>query len=371
MTQLHPTYRLLRSDVAQNQTHGFTPWAIGEIYQFPLLKDIPANLPKKKIVLIELGGGIQQSDIESLVGQRYPGVKLDISTVKLGSYQPTFNATDGACIECMLDASVALSIAPFASVVMVYGDNSPQGFEAALHYALGQVPDAVSISWGSAEETWDQPSIDAMESILQQFTCPVFVSAGDSGADDGMKTPSVNYPASSPHVIACGGSSLQITQTAAGTFIVSGQTVWDDNSLNNATGGGVSTLFKKPAFQNAIATPALSPNIRANTMRGLPDIAADADPETGYIIVVDGKPFMVGGTSAVAPLYAGYFALVSALHPDKALSKDFLASLYEPKFAKLWEITQGNNGWWTAHKGWNPCCGLGSIVGDIGANPSI
>ena len=128
----------------------------------------------------------------------------------------------------------------------------------------------------------------------------VLVASGDNGASDGSTNGAltVDFPSSSPYVIGCGGTKLSLT----GNSIRSEQ-AWNELAQNEgATGGGVSEVFAAPAFQSGVHVPAAPNGFRG---RGVPDVAADADPASGYTVLVDGESTVIGGTSAVAPLWAG------------------------------------------------------------------
>jgi kumamolisin len=164
----------------------------------------------------------------------------------------------------------------------------------------------------------------------------------------------VDFPASSPHVLACGGTSL----TASGTTI-GAETVWNDGASGGATGGGISDTFALPAWQTNAHVPP-SANAGGHIGRGLPDVAGDADPQTGYSVVVDGQKSVFGGTSAVAPLWAGLIARLNELN-GKPLG--FINPALYANPSALRDITSGTNGAYTAGAGWDACTGLGSPNG--------
>jgi kumamolisin len=186
----------------------------------------------------------------------------------------------------------------------------------------------------------------------------VCVAAGDSGSTDGVSDGSnhVDFPASSTYALACGGTSLQVK----GTTIVS-ETVWNDgNPASGAGGGGVSTFFALPSWQQGLDTTDVEGTRSPLSMRGVPDVSADADPQTGYNVLVDGTNAVYGGTSAVAPLWAGLIARVNA---TAAHSAGFMNSALYGQPSALHDITQGNNGGFAASAGWDACTGLGSPDG--------
>jgi kumamolisin len=182
----------------------------------------------------------------------------------------------------------------------------------------------------------------------------ITVAAGDNGSSDGTKSNSVDFPASSPHVLGCGGTALK----ASGGQRTS-EVVWNDQaSGGGATGGGVSAVFALPTWQATAGVPAASPG-----GRGVPDVAGDASPDTGYQILVDGQAEIVGGTSAVAPLWAGLIAL---LNQQLGRKLGFLnPQLYPLGKTAFFDITSGNNGAFAAKPGWDACTGLGSPNGQV------
>jgi len=187
----------------------------------------------------------------------------------------------------------------------------------------------------------------------------VCAAAGDSGSGDGLpgKAAHVDFPASSPHVLACGGTRLEST---AGT--VSAETVWNEGP-SSATGGGVSAFFALPSYQSDanVRPPSANPPHRIG--RGVPDVAGDADPETGYRIRVDGSEFIIGGTSAVAPLWAGLVALVNEKLGTPAGFVNPALYAQGSAAGAFRDITTGGNGAYDATPGWDPCTGWGSPDG--------
>jgi kumamolisin len=142
------------------------------------------------------------------------------------------------------------------------------------------------------------------------------------------------------------------------------ETVWNETLHGEgATGGGVSAVFTKPDYQNAVAVPP-SANPPHNIGRGVPDAAAVADPVTGVVVInVDGRHLEpIGGTSAAAPMWA---ALIARINEGLKANCGFLNPLLYEKFSKdvLHDITVGNNGAYKAAVGWDACTGLGSPNG--------
>jgi kumamolisin len=334
----------------------FLPNDVAQLYAFPT--SVTGN--GQCIALIELGGGFTPSDTAAAfnaMGLSPPAVVA--VSVDGGANTPT--PDDGADGEVALDIQVAGGAAPGATIAVYFAPNTDAGFVDAITSAVHDTtnkPSVVSISWGSAESNWTQQAIQTMNTALQDASTvnvSVFVASGDNLSTDGVTDGKahVDFPASSPWAIGCGGTSIAVK----GTTITS-ETVWNDGSSGG--GGGISDLFAVPSFQQNASLP---PSVNdGQVRRGVPDVAGDAAPGTGYRIVVNGQTEVVGGTSAVAPLWAGLAALINegATTPIGF----FLPSLYA-KPTLLRQITQGNNipsgssiGY-QAGPGWNACTGLG------------
>jgi kumamolisin len=262
----------------------------------------------------------------------------------------------------MLDIEVAAAVAPGAKIAVYFAPNTDQGFIDAITTAIHDKtnnPSVLSISWGSPESTWTQQSMVALDAACQSAAAlgiSITVAAGDNGSTDGATGNNVDFPASSPHVLACGGTKLD----ANGATIVS-EIVWNELASNEgATGGGVSNVFPLPAWQANSNVPA--PQQSAGG-RGVPDVAGDADPATGYSIRVDGGSTVVGGTSAVAPLWAG---LIAVANQQLGTKVGFIQpAIYAAKAAGAFnDITAGTNGAFSAEPGWDACTGLGSPLAE-------
>ena len=222
----------------------------------------------------------------------------------------------------------------------------------AVHDQL-RGPRVISISWGGPEASWTQQSMTNFDEVAQeaaQLGITITVASGDNGSSDGINDGQnhVDFPASCPNVLATGGTTLLAANRA-----ITGETVWNDGAQGGATGGGYSSFFARPNWQA---------NVGSQANRGVPDVAGNADPDTGYQILVDGQQMVVGGTSAVAPLWAGLIALLC----QKLQSR---IGFLNPTLYKIDEttcfrdITTGNNGAFQAGKGWDPASGLGSPIG--------
>jgi kumamolisin len=334
----------------------YTPLELGRLYNFPASTDGSGQT----VAVIELGGGFTASDLTQYFNDLGITQAPTVTAVSVagGANQPGGDA-DG---EVLLDIEVIGALAPGAKIVVYFAPNTDQGFYEAISQAAHDAankPSVISISWGGPEDGWNAPSRDAMQTALEDaaaLAVTVTAAAGDSGSSDGETDgqPHVDFPASSPYTLACGGTKL----TARGGSIAS-EVVWNETSVNEgATGGGVSRVFALPSWQQGIAVPK-APNGIAG--RGVPDVAGNADPLTGYQVRIDGKAEVIGGTSAVAPLWAALIARC-----NQKLGRplgDVHAALYGIGARAFRDITEGNNGAYQAAVGWDPCTGLGSPDG--------
>jgi kumamolisin len=357
--RMQPTKARRRSRPAQAGATAFTPVQLAAVYDFP-----QGDGAGECIALIELGGGYKPQDLQTYFsGLGVPLPTVTAVSVDQATNQPTGSA-DGPDGEVMLDIEIAGAIAPAAAIAVYFAPNTDAGFLDAVTTAIHdevRKPSVVSISWGGAESTWTQQAMTTMDQAFQAAAAmgiTVCVAAGDSGSTDGVSDGSnhVDFPASSSYALACGGTSLQVN----GTTIVS-EVVWNDgNPASGAGGGGVSTFFALPSWQQGLDTTDTEGTRTPLSMRGVPDVSADADPQTGYNILVDGTTAVFGGTSAVAPLWAGLIARINAAAGHAA---GFMNPALYGQPAALHDITQGNNGGFAAASGWDACTGLGSPDG--------
>jgi kumamolisin len=321
----------------------YTPKQLAAFYGFPKT----ATGAGKKVAVIELGGGYVQSDLDSY----FKSLGLAVKPVIFHAIDGGVNSPgdpNGADGEVMLDLCVIGGMAPGVQLHCYMAPNTDAGFLAALKQATVDKMDAISISWGGPEDSWSSSSLTAFNTALQAASnagITVTVAAGDNGSTDGEIGPHVDFPASSPWVLACGGTSLPALSPSS-------EVVWNDGTSGGATGGGVSAQFALPAYQSKAGVPG------GAAKRGVPDVGGDADPNTGWMIVVDGQNMVIGGTSAVAPMWAAIAAVLS-----EALGKNvgFLNPLlYALPSGAMHDITSGNNGTYVAKSGYDCCTGLGT-----------
>jgi kumamolisin len=352
--QARTHFRVLKAAAA---SVSYSPRQVAQLYQFPL--DVDGT--GETVGIIELGGGYIAADLTSYftsLGIKPPSVTA--VSVDKGKNAPTnANSADG---EVQLDIEVIGTISPGAKIVVYFTPNTTAGFQDALTTAIHDAtnkPSVISISWGGAESTWTAQAMTAFDSAAQDAAAlgvSICVASGDSGSSDGETDGKnhVDFPSSSPHVLACGGTSLQ---SASGA--ITSETVWNDGTQGGATGGGYSVQFALPIWQaSANITPP------SGGGRGVPDVAGDADPETGYNVSVDGTAMVVGGTSAVAPLWSGLIALLNQkLGKPVGFLQPVLYGL-PTTAAAFHDIVKGSNGAFSAGPGWDACTGLGSPSGE-------
>jgi kumamolisin len=361
--QARPMFRMVKSEghLLRPRAAGnsYNPNDVAKAYNYP--KDVDGS--GECIALIELGGGYRTDDMKNY----FSSLGLPLPAIVSQSVDGAHNnpsTPDSADGEVALDIEVAGAVATGTRIVVYFAPNSDKGFLDAITTALHDKvnkPSVISISWGASESQWSE---QAMQNYNETFMSAVALgvtitaAAGDSGSSDGQTDGKahVDFPASSPYVLACGGTKLEKSR----------ETVWN-NGNGWATGGGISDIFPVPDYQKKTALPP-SVNTAQQAGRGLPDIAANADSETGYNILVDGQWSIIGGTSAVAPLMAG---LVALANQKLKRSVGFInPKLYIAKPDVFKDITEGNNttataGGYSAKKGWDACTGLGVPLGTI------
>ena len=336
----------------------FTPPQVATLYGFPA-----GSGSGQCVALIELGGGYRPADLATY----FQGIGVTAPTVVAvsvdhGTNSPTgdANSADG---EVMLDIEVVGGVAPQARIAVYFAPNTDAGFLDAITTAVHDAdnkPSVISISWGGPESSWTSQAMLAMDEAFQAAATlgiTVCVASGDNGSSDGVTDGGnhVDFPASSPFALACGGTRLIGTGAK-----ISAESVWNDGANGGASGGGVSAQFALPTWQANLAAVTAAGDSTALAMRGVPDVSGDADPQSGYNVRVDGTDTVIGGTSAVAPLWA---ALIARINQNGKGAVGYInPKLYQnPQVFR--DITQGNNGNFSAEPGWDACTGLGSPNG--------
>jgi kumamolisin len=359
-----PHFRMSRSARGFSAPHlsatSFNPNDLATIYDFPHDTDGSGQV----IGIIELsspgGSGFRVEELNKYFGGLgLPTPEIVTVSVDGASNQPGSDPNDpqSADGEVMLDIEIVGAVAPRARLVVYFAPNTAQGFMDVINRAVHDSdhnPTVISLSWGAAEVPTD-PAAGQINHILQDAASlgvTFCVASGDSGSRDDpndSQHATVDFPASSPFALACGGTSLQVSKTK-----ITEEVVWQEHS-----GGGVSRVFELPDYQKNAGVPQ-AVNPPGPVRRGVPDVAGDGDPETGYRILVDGTTATMGGTSAVAPLWAG---LVARINQKLGHSAGFLNPLLYQNPAALNDIVSGSNIDYNAGSGWDACTGLGSPRG--------
>lgn len=397
----------------------FWPRQVAQAYGFP------RGLGRgQKIALLAFGGGFHRADLEAYFARtvgHMPRVQAasvmgarnaPLAMGKLSRFVTDFQArVDSATLaerygddleaaldtfETTMDVEIAGALAPEAQLEVWFAPDTPAGWYAAIHAALGeggslasrrkrrrgQPPTVLSISWGNAESQWNANRMWAIHRALElarHHGTTVCAASGDFGSlglpPGEAPLPGVSFPASSPLALACGGTRLLLKRGQRAS-----ETAWNAEwgGTRMATGGGLSGLFPLPDWQRRAKVPDprrlkkqvwISRQVRRPSRfrgRGVPDVAANADGDTGYRIRVGGVDTVGGGTSASTPLWAALVALLAEElgHPLGYLNPLVYGAGLERGFR---DVTRGNNdvaprrlGFFRAGPGWDAVCGLGA-----------
>lgn len=366
-----PHFRRLKPG-AGAQFNGYPPPTVAQLYNFPTGVDGAGEV----IGIIELGGGYRPADLTAYfkqLGIATPSVTS--VSVDQGSNAPTTaQSADG---EVMLDIEVAASIAPGAKIVVYFAAGASDrdfldAITEAVHDSVNS-PSVISISWGGPEGSASASFQTEFDQVLQSAAAvgiTVTVASGDDGAaDEGPKEwdklTHADFPASSPYALACGATHI----TVSGNKIAA-ESVWNQQAADTegdsfgASGGGISDFFPVPSYQATVDLP--TDVSTGKKGRGLPDVSGDGDPASGYLVRVDGQEFAIGGTSAVAPLWA---ALIALINQQLKRRVGFINPLLYGNPAAFRDVTVGSNKvgaeeiGYSAAPGWDACTGLGSPDG--------
>ena len=328
---------------APKATSALTPLQVAKAYEFPA-----GSARGQRIALIELGGAVT-GDVPAYFAGLGVGAPT-VNSIPVGNGKPKDDGAQGATGEVMLDVEVAGAVAgPDAVIDVYFAQNTDAGFVSAINAAVHGGATVISISWGGPEDGWRASARQAMDQACASALAAgiaVLAASGDAGSSDGESGRHVDYPASSPNTTACGGTRLLVD--ASGAF--SSESVWND-AKDSAGGGGYSAVYPVPSYQAA-------------AVRGrhelVPDVSGNADPQSGYPILIGGKTYVFGGTSAVAPLYAGLCAQLNAAtgSPIQHLGALCFAN---PMVCR--DVSVGSNGAYRAKPGVDPASGVGSIDG--------
>jgi subtilase family serine protease len=335
---------------------GLSPNQLRKAYGLDLLSASGAGTT---IAIVDAyGSPTIQNDLNTF--NQHFGLPAANLTIAYPSGKP--NITDGGwALETSLDVEWAHALAPQANIMLVVAKSaSLSDLLTAIDYATSHGAQVVSNSWGGSEFS----SEASLDSHFQHSGVVYLASSGDSGAG-------ASWPASSPYVVSVGGTTLNVDSN--GNYL--GETAW------SGSGGGSSAYETRPSYQNNWTSI-------VGNYRGIPDVSFDADPNTG-VAVYDSTPyqgssgwFVVGGTSLSAPCWAAQVALADQGRSTPFDSLSFLSAVYNLAgttgssgyTANYHDITQGNNGGYTAVAGYDMVTGIGSpkdnqLIPDLISSP--
>jgi kumamolisin len=349
---------------------GNLPTLFGTYYGYPAQQGLGPN-----IAVISLGGTFLTSDMQtfwsSYLGRAGSCPPIAYVNTDAGSHlapnQPITANNSGESQENTLDLQILLGLCPAASIKVYFGSNTTMGFYTAFSRAMSDTQhrnSIISCSWGAPESSFGSLAT-AFSSLFQRAVASgitICGASGDNGSGDGAPDKlQVDFPASSPYVVSCGGTSVNLATRT--------ETVWSWSADQQwGTGGGVSALFPRPAYQKGLVT---SPADARALYRSVPDIALNADPLQGWSILFNGHLYKnsFGGTSCAAPAFAAYLGLCNKSFVGKPFGvlNSLWARVGGPGFK---DIVSGNNAsvavkpvYYQAHAGPDQCTGLGSIHG--------
>ena len=351
---------------------GLTPQQVAAAYRFPST----SNGNGQCICIPEFGGGYTANDL-SANGITNPIVDVNVS----GGYNNTdfVDSTNlNNSVEVMLDIYCAGLAAPKAKLAMYFAPNSFAAFVSVVNTVASDTtnnPSAISFSWVATEQAFNFAGYySSMMYAIAGCTAlgiTVLCASGDWGnrGQPSAAQGTVCYPAADMNCISCGGTTLELN----GSNAIISETVWGGPSSSSATGGGISAYVPVPDYQTGFTyTPYPSGSPTALPRRGVPDIAGNADGNSGYTFYLGNAAYYVtnvGGTSATAPIMAAMMVRINQL--KQTWSGYPMTSWYGNISTAFNDITVGNNATvsmpnaYQATAGWDACTGLGSPKADV------
>ncbi|GHO43369.1 S53 family peptidase [Ktedonospora formicarum] len=344
----------------QGPQGGYTPTELRTAYNVTPLLQAGNDGTGQTVALFELDG-YTPSNIDTYLQQydlgapKYSNVLVDGAT----------NTPGSGAVEVELDMEVVSAIAPGANQKVYIGPNSDTGvIDTYNKIVTDNAAKVVSISWGLCEQSSGDAMLDSLNNIFKQGASQgqaFFAASGDAGAYDcGDNQLAVDSPASDPNVVGVGGTRLQLSTN--GTY--QEESVWSDPTTTDrgpngvGGGGGISSHFSRPTYQDGV---------QDNANRTVPDVSADADPQTGYSVFATGRWGTVGGTSAAAPLWAGIATLINQHlkeqnQPTLGNAHTQLYNLFtkQQTAAPFHDVTTGDNLHYQATQGYDLASGLGT-----------
>ena len=391
-----PTYLLLGqldgSQVVQSQRPRSAPLAEG--IQFAATYYTAKDLQRAYNVssFISQGYGGRGETIAIIDAYGDPTIRQDLATfdknfglpaanlsiIPVGGYEPSNGVVYGWDAETALDVEAAHAAAPYAHINLVVAENASNALFLAVKTVVDQhLGDVVSMSWGLGENSYGESGFSAAGFLNYAYIDYYFqkgaaegitflAASGDYGAFGGTTTVTAGFPASSPFVTGVGGTTLFMSASAGSggplnsSAVYQGESAWSVSPQylgppGVSSGGAYSVIFAQPYYQAGAVT---------SSVRSVPDVSADANPYTGFVIVLEGGEFAIGGTSLGAPLWAGMAAdMDQYVGRDLGLLNPALYTVYADKaeYASAFhQVTSGFNGEYQAGPGYNLVTGLGT-----------
>jgi subtilase family serine protease len=287
-----------------NSQGGLTADELATSYEFSGLYSAGDLGAGQTVGIVEFGEPNEQSDINTF--ENCYGIHTSVRYDKVDG----FSGTGFGAGEAVLDIETVASMAPNAKIIVYQAPNTGAASIDIYRVMVDQdVARVISESYGLCEHYQDPNNANAATTLYLQAAVQgqtIVASSGDDGSEgclqnDGVQTRlSVNFPASDPFVTGVGGTTVFQAQAPPNL----GETVWNEQSLQEgAGGGGKSTFYSQPTFQHSFGIN--------SSVREVPDVSADADPQTGYVLFYNGGWTQIGGTSGAAPLWAALLALTN------------------------------------------------------------
>ena len=346
---------------------GYTPNELKKAYDVTPLASAGYNGGGQRLGLFELDG-FRQSNITVYDAQYGLGSPAPATVLVSGGPGPL----GGGEIEVELDIEVMHAIAPASPITVWEGPNSDPGVNATYNAMVtSNTTKSNSTSWGICEPNTTQAEMTTLDNIFKQAAAQgqsFYAASGDNGAYDcGTSRLTVDSPANDPYVTGTGGTNL--TLNADSTY--KSESAWSNANTARGTGGGLSGYFARPSWQTG---PGVA-NTYSNGKRQVPDVALDADPQTGYSVYVTYQGStgwnVVGGTSAGAPAWAAFTGVYNQYaaangKPNLGYTNPTLYSTGSnaQPYPPYHDITTGDNLYYPTTANWDYATGWGSFDGN-------
>lgn len=340
----------IKYPLASQQPAGYSAGQLAQRYGFPA----KVSGPMQWVAIIELGGGWAMADVQAYCSKNGKPVPNIVNVSVDGAQNNYTGDPDSADGEVALDIQTVIGATGGQVGILVYfAPNNDTGIADAIRQiVLDNKACAISLSWGQNEKGWTTAARTATSQAIATASAagvPLFAASGDDGSTDGGTGNNCDYPASDPLALGCGAT----------TITNAGESAWSYG------GGGFSQFYPANPWQTA-----------GMGGRGVPDVALDADPNTGYQVVINGKWYVFGGTSAVAPMWASLVALLVMQTGQRIHNLGpKLYALGDKGPNGLTDIISGSNGSFHSAVGWDACTGegvpnAGFCAAMVGATPA-